>query len=89
MKQFDIYVNGRPVPATPGQTIAEAMLANGLRTCRNTRSQSPRGVFCGMGICYECRMIVDGVPNVRTCMTEALPGSRIVLQDDGAIEMDL
>jgi hypothetical protein len=89
MKQFDIYVNGRPVPATQGQTIAEAMLANGLRTFRNTRSQSPRGVFCGMGICYECRMIVDGVPNVRTCMTPASPGVRVRVQDDGAIEMDL
>ncbi|MBI5589021.1 MAG: (2Fe-2S)-binding protein [Deltaproteobacteria bacterium] len=88
MKQFEIYVNGQPVPATPGQTIAEAMLANGLRTCRNTRSHSPRGVFCGMGICYECRMIVDGIPNVRTCMTPATPGSRIRVQDDGVIEMD-
>jgi len=73
----------------PGQTIAEAMLlAKGLRTCRNTRLQSPRGVFCGMGICYECRMIVDGIPNVRTCMAPAMPGSRIQIQDDGAIEMD-
>jgi aerobic-type carbon monoxide dehydrogenase small subunit (CoxS/CutS family) len=88
MKQFDIYVNGQPVPVIHGQTIAEAMLAKGLRTCRNTRSQSPRGVFCGMGICYECRMVVDGIPNVRTCMTPALPGSQIKVQDDGAIEMD-
>jgi aerobic-type carbon monoxide dehydrogenase small subunit (CoxS/CutS family) len=88
MKQFDIYVNGRPVPATQGQTIAEAMLAQGLRTCRNTRSRSPRGVFCGMGICYECRMIVDGIANVRTCMAPAIPGSRIHFQDDAAIEME-
>jgi hypothetical protein len=41
-----------------------------------------------MGICYECRMVVDGIPNVRTCMTPALPGSQIKVQDDGAIEMD-
>ena len=87
MKQFDIYVNGQPVPATPGQSIAEAMLAKGLRICRYTRTQSPRGVFCGMGICYECRMIVDGIANVRTCMTPAMPGSQIKVQDDGAIVM--
>ena len=88
MKKFEIYVDGRPVPASPGQTIAEAMLASGLRTCRSTRSGSARGVFCGMGICYECRMIVDGIPNTRTCMTPAVPGSCIRVQDDAAIEMD-
>jgi aerobic-type carbon monoxide dehydrogenase small subunit (CoxS/CutS family) len=87
MNQFVMYVNGRPIPATPGLTIAEALLAEGLRTCRSTRSQSPRGVFCGMGICYECRMIVNGIPNVRTCMTPAMPEMRIQVQDDGAIEM--
>jgi D-hydroxyproline dehydrogenase subunit gamma len=87
MDQFVMDVNGQPVPATPGQTIAEAMLAKGLRTCRSTRSQSPRGVFCGVGICYECRMIVNGIPNIRTCVTLAMPGMRVRVQDDGAIEM--
>ncbi|UCG07533.1 MAG: (2Fe-2S)-binding protein, partial [Desulfobacterales bacterium] len=58
VNKFEIEVNGKIILAHSGQTIAEALLANGLRGLRMTRKQSPRGVYCGMGICYECRMIV-------------------------------
>ena len=81
-KKFEIEVDGKTILACNGQTIAEALLANGVRTLRMTRKQASRGVYCGMGICYECRMIVNGVPNVRTCMTPATPGCRISTQDD-------
>jgi sarcosine oxidase subunit alpha len=83
--KFEIEVDGKSILAYSGQTIAEALLANGLRILRMTRKQSPRGVYCGMGICYECRMIVNGIPNVRTCMTPATPGCRIATQDDSRI----
>ncbi len=82
-ERFEITVDGRPVAAREGWTIAEAMLAGGNRTCRETRSQAPRGVFCGMGVCYECRMVVNGAPNVRTCMTPAAPGCKVETQKDG------
>ena len=85
---FEIEVDGRTIIARSGQTIAEALLANGLRGFRMTRKQSPRGVYCGMGICYECRMIVNGIPNVRTCMTLATPGCRIATQDDSRITLE-
>ena len=85
---FEIEVDGRTILARSGQTIAEALLANGLRGLRVTRKQAPRGVYCGMGICYECRMIVNGVPNVRTCMTLATPGCRIATQDDSRITLE-
>ena len=86
--KFEIEVDGRAISARKGQTIAEALLANGLRGLRMTRKQSPRGVYCGMGICYECRMIVNGIPNVRTCMTPATPGCRIATQDDARITLE-
>ena len=70
-----------------GQTIADALLAHGIKTCRQTRGQNPRGVFCGMGICFECRMIVNGIPNVRTCMTPAAPGTIVVSQNDGEVQV--
>jgi hypothetical protein len=41
-----------------------------------------------MGICYECRMIVNGIPNVRTCMTPATPGCRITTQNDSRITLE-
>ena len=87
-EKFEIEVDGKTILAYSGQTIAEALLANGLRDLRMTRKQSPRGVYCGMGICYECRMIVNGIPNVRTCMTLATPGCRIATQDDSRITLE-
>lgn len=53
-----------------GEPIAAALMANGItaiRVCEVTGE--PRGVYCGIGHCYECRAEVDGVPNVRTCLS--------------------
>jgi len=77
-----IEVNGRKLRAQKGQTIAEALLANGFKLFRKTRNDAPRGFYCGMGVCYECRMIVNGMPNVRTCMTLATPGCKVTTQDE-------
>ena len=86
--RFEIEVNGRKIPAYRGQTIAEAILANRKRVLRTTQNNAPRGVYCAMGICYECRMIVDGVPNVRTCMTLATPGCKVNSQADAEIKWE-
>ncbi|HDM09972.1 MAG: (2Fe-2S)-binding protein [Deltaproteobacteria bacterium] len=85
---FTIEVNGKNIVAHAGQTIAEAMLANGLKVFRRTRNGSPRGPYCGMGICYECRMIVNGIPNVRTCMTPATPGCKVLTQDESLMRVE-
>jgi len=81
-QRFEIFLDGDPLPARRGQTIAEALLAAGVRTFRYSRSGSPRGPYCTMGVCFECRMTVDGRPNVRTCMTPAVPGCRVERQSD-------
>ena len=86
--RFEIEVNGKKIPAYRGQTIAEAILASGIRVLRTTQNNAPRGIYCAMGICYECRMIVNGVPNVRTCMTPATPGSRVTTQTDAKIRLE-
>ncbi len=69
-----ITVDGEPVPAYPGETIATALLAAGQRTFRRTDHAAPRGLFCGMGICFDCLVTVDGQPDVRACMTAVQPG---------------
>ena len=84
--EFPVFVNDQQIMANEGQTVAEVMLSAGIKTCRTTRNQNPRGIFCGMGICHECNMIVDGVPNIRTCMTPARPGMRVTQQADSRIE---
>jgi predicted molibdopterin-dependent oxidoreductase YjgC len=84
---FDIFIDGRAIKARKGQTIAEVLLSNSIETCRRTRKGQERGVYCGMGVCHECRMIVDKVPNVRTCMTYAQPGTELETQDDARIDL--
>ena len=73
-----IYVDGRPLPAREGEPIAAALYAGGIRTTRySSRSGEPRGPFCMIGRCTECAMTVDGVPNVRTCLTPVRDGMRV------------
>jgi len=85
-EKFEIKIDGIRIAARKGQTIAEALLASGRRVFRRTKQNAPRGLYCGIGICFECRMIVNGIPNVRTCMTSAEPGCEITTQHDASIE---
>ncbi len=75
---FTIHVNGSPVIAYPGETIAAVLLAQGWRMFRHTPlSGEPRGPFCGMGLCFDCLVTVNGQPNVRACLTLAQPGDQV------------
>lgn len=78
---ISVTVDGVPLPAYQGETLAAAMLAAGRRVFRYApRTGSPRGLFCGMGVCYDCLMVVDGRPNVRACMTPVADGMRAETQ---------
>ena len=62
--------DGRVLEGKEGDTIAAALMANGIRVFRTTvKKHTGRGLYCGIGQCTDCVMIVDGRPNVRTCMT--------------------
>jgi hypothetical protein len=79
---FRFTFDGEPVEAYPGETIATALLAAGRRTARRTaHRRAPRGVFCAIGVCHDCRMVVDGVANIRTCLVPAREGMRAETQD--------
>ena len=81
-KCFEIEVDGEKILAYEGETIAAALLAAGKKICRTTKKGKPRGIYCGMGVCFECRMIVDGKPNTRVCQTLATPNCKIQTQFD-------
>jgi sarcosine oxidase subunit alpha len=67
--------DGRTIPAQPGQSIAAALYAAGVRTfTRSFKYHRPRGLFCVSGDCPNCLMQVDGRPNVRTCIEPARQG---------------
>ncbi|MBF8285217.1 MAG: (2Fe-2S)-binding protein [Anaerolineales bacterium] len=65
---FEILVNGRPVTAFAGESVAAALLAGGQLPTANCQ------LYCGMGACFGCLVTVDGVPNVRSCATLVRPG---------------
>ena len=78
---FRIDVDGVSIPAYEGETVATAILAHGRRVLRRTRlKDSPRGLFCGIGVCYDCLVVIDGTPNLRACMAPAVPGLRVQTQ---------
>lgn len=80
-KRITVVVDGEPVTAFEGEPIATALLAAGRRVFRyTTKRKDPRGVFCALGRCTDCIMIVDGQPNVRTCVTPARDGMQIETQ---------
>jgi hypothetical protein len=68
-------VDGDPVAGVRGQTIAGALLASGTLAWRTTASAGrSRGVFCGIGVCFDCTVTVNGLPDVRACQRRAVKG---------------
>ncbi|MFG0498633.1 (2Fe-2S)-binding protein [Pseudomonas sp. YQ_13] len=73
-----VEIDGAAFQARAGETVAAAVLAAGLVPSRATPlSGSPRAPYCMMGVCFECLLEVDGVPNVQGCMTLVAEGMKI------------
>jgi len=73
---------GREITAVAGQSIAAALIAAGIHSWRTTRvDRRPRGVFCGIGVCFDCLVEVNGQPGVRACLAEAQEGDRVAAQE--------
>lgn len=80
-KIVEIEVDGKKIPAREGEPVAAAIIASGSKALRFTdKLHEPRGVFCGIGRCTDCVMVVDGQPNVRTCVTPVRAGMKIQRQ---------
>jgi glycine/D-amino acid oxidase-like deaminating enzyme len=72
-----ITFEGAPIEALPGETIAAALSAADIVTFRKTRTGEPRGQFCGMGVCFDCLVTVDGRRSQRACLTKIAAGMDI------------
>lgn len=80
----DTYIihDGKRIPAVTGEPVAAALLAAGIRVMRRTpKTGQPRGIFCGIGRCNDCKMIVNGIPNTRTCVTPVQEGMIVQTQE--------
>ena len=77
-QSITIIVDGAPVSAQAGQTVAAALMAAGWKSWRRSLHGHPRGMFCGIGVCYDCLVTIDGEPNVRAC--QAPVADRMVVE---------
>lgn len=74
---FAFFFDGQRIEARPGETIAAALLAAGRRTLRHSaRLREPRGLYCVMGVCWECAVLAGG-RTVRACVEPAAPGLQV------------
>jgi D-hydroxyproline dehydrogenase subunit gamma len=70
----DVSVNGKTVSVPEGSTISAAVALSGAVACRTSTTGQLRGPLCGMGICFECRVSVNGIEHVRGCQVLCEPG---------------
>ncbi len=76
-----IYIDGHAVQACAGESIAAALLAAGRRVFRHTsKTDAPRGLFCGIGVCHDCLVTVNGRAHVRACVTPVAENMRVVTE---------
>ena len=84
---FTITYDGQPLPVVAGQTVAAALIASGHIGWRQTREhRSPRGLFCGIGVCFDCLITLNGTRSVRACLVSAEPGD--VVSSQQGVERD-
>jgi sarcosine oxidase subunit alpha len=87
-KKVTIYFEGKPIECFEGETIVAALTAAGVYRLRdNIKTHRPQGLFCAIGKCSSCLMEVDGVPNVRTCITVVKDGMQVKRQREGKGEL--
>jgi len=88
-QHFNIEINGRIIETYPGQTIAAVLIAAGIITFRHLADHEPRGLFCGMGVCFDCLVTVNGVPDQRACMTPVRPGMKVTLATESQAQHEI
>ncbi|MBG9810123.1 sarcosine oxidase subunit alpha [Bacillus endophyticus] len=77
--------NNKVYKGLKGESLAAALLANGIRTLRyHESSGSPRGIYCNIGHCYECRVSINGQQGVRACVTPLKEG--MIIESGGQLQ---
>ena len=69
-----VVVNGVSVTMPAGSMVSAAVLKTGVHAFRSSASGEPRGPLCGMGICFECRVTINGEQHCRSCQTVCREG---------------
>lgn len=74
-KKLSVTINNKPVITYEGELVSTVLHVEGIYTFQaKHKTGNPSGIYCGMGICYECLVTIDGVPNTRACQTSVTEG---------------
>jgi predicted molibdopterin-dependent oxidoreductase YjgC len=74
---IELTVDGRALTAPAGQSLAAVLLQASRAVLRESPAGNPRGLYCGIGVCQECRVHVEGLGVVRACVTPVAAGMRV------------
>ena len=77
---------GEPLSCAPGASVAAALIATGKNAWRDTRSGASRGLFCGIGVCFDCLVEIDGESGQRACMIPLADGMDVRKANGGSNE---
>ncbi|MGE5340580.1 MAG: (2Fe-2S)-binding protein [Candidatus Omnitrophota bacterium] len=81
-EKITFFVNGKEVDAYKGETLLAALIAAGYKQLKKSPVKgTPRSALCGMGVCFECIVNVNGVPNIRSCMTEVENNMKVEIDE--------
>ncbi|WP_168789898.1 (2Fe-2S)-binding protein [Paraburkholderia aromaticivorans] len=79
--RVSVTVNGHRIDVDAGTTVAAALALAGVRSTRKSVSGQPRAALCGMGVCQECRVTIDGRAHALACQTLCREGQIVRTQD--------
>lgn len=81
MSVLSILVDGRTVPVRPGDTVLAALINSNVRRTRCDRDGRPRFALCGMGVCQDCAVTIDGAPGRLACLVRCRAGMDVRTDD--------
>jgi predicted molibdopterin-dependent oxidoreductase YjgC len=83
MSSISITVNGQSLSVESGQTVAAVLMSHGFLSWRTTRKTGElRGVYCGIGSCFDCLVTINNQPNIRACIDVVRDGDVVEVADD-------
>ena len=74
---LELTIDGHAIRVPAGSTVASVLLDIGTVAFRTSETGAPRGPVCGMGVCFECRVTIDGIAHRRACLTVVAEGMRV------------
>ena len=86
-RRLTIQLDGAPIEAREGETVLAALVAAGHLAQCTGKDGMPRGAFCGMGLCHECLVTINGRASQRACLEKVRDGQKVRSQSAGAFDI--